>query len=110
MPTHNTYHDKYSSKREYREGADSRDFWRIFYQLPLNSCISVFFIDNTPERKLLEKITFTRQGTPFEESPDSYIAKLRDCFNRYGHKGFRELNLVWRRGFGNSIMIYIELY
>ena len=87
----------YRSKE--REGAFADDLKRLYDLFPRNSCVIYQFHGREDEENVFELTFFKFECTAKEAK------KQIDCFlTGYGNGPFR-LNLEWRKGFGNTILI-----
>ena len=104
-------HNERFSLPDIREGACSKDVWRIYNMLPMNSYVTISFIatiffEGTSTE--LEKFGFTKDGSAnIDMTTSEYEHRLQEAFRRWGYKGYRSLELIWNRGFGNSVQINI---
>ncbi len=94
-----------------RDGASSKDFWKIYNMLPSNTYLDLSFIDSFSD-SLLERIGFAKDGSAdLEKSVSEYEESVKRAFRRLGYDGYRSLEMIWNKGFGNSVRIniYIDL-
>lgn len=104
MKQYNSYN--HSSSKE-REGASSKDFWKIYNMLPPNTYLDLNFIDSF-SNNLLERIGFAKDGSADLENPVSaYEDLIKEAFRMLGHDGYKSLQLIWNKGFGNSVLMFI---
>jgi hypothetical protein len=92
-----------------REGACSKDVWDIYNLLPENTFFTLCFVERYSGTKL-ELIEFPKCGNLLDEkSVQDYTQQMKNAFRRWGYNEYPELQLVWRKGFGNSVEIYVLL-
>ena len=102
-----------------REGACSRDIWRIYNMLPENTNFTLAFYDSATyyryaalekPRKPLAYIDFPKCGNPMDPlTVEDHTNEMKDAFRRFGYSGYRNVLLDWRRGFGNVAIVTVIL-
>ncbi len=111
MSEYNTQYRNSQVQDSMREGACSKDVWRIYNMLPENTNFSLqfYYVDDT--RNALEDISFLKCGNPLEDcTVDDHICQMKDAFRKWGYSGYRQLLMQWNRGFGNSVLVQVVLY
>jgi hypothetical protein len=92
-----------------REGACFTDVWSIYHMLPDNTYFDLHFINGLTSEELVH-IGFCKDGSA---DPDKtvleYEEQMKDAFKRYGYEGYRSLQMLWNRGFGNSVILNVIL-
>ena len=92
-----------------REGACSKDIWRIYRMLPecTNFTLSFCYVGGYDEK---ESINFMKCGNPLDPvSVEGYEDLMKAAFRKYGYSGYKHVQLSWTRGFGNSVEITVAV-
>ena len=90
-----------------REGACSKDIWRLYFSLPQNTYFDLYIISSRSGEEL-EHIGFAKCGCAMEEKPiPEYEQDMKAAFRKWGYNGYDELRIVWRKGFGNSVQVFV---
>ena len=98
-----------------REGACSKDVWRIYNMLPYYTNFTLMFFESAayykdPSSEPLAYIDFKKCGNPLDPlTVDDHIEEMKAAFRRFGYSGYKNVLLDWRKGFGNVAIVRVVL-
>ena len=111
----------YSDPAPEREGACSRDIWRIYNMVPVNSSFTLAFYDNVAayfhhpdvpdeEKRPLACISFMKCGNPMDPlTVEDYTNQMKAAFRRFGYSGYYNVRMEWQKGFGSAVTVLVLL-
>lgn len=93
----------YNNNAKEQDGACARDIWKLYHMSPLNSYFTLYMHDeNNDVRELGFNKYMENERIPGERD-------MKTLLGSYQLSEYRSVQVIWNKGFGNSIQVHVFL-